>query len=162
MKKILILVGLILLTTGCFAEIEPLNENNEIQKVFAMNEVVNVNNIYYSVIKVEYSEKTSSLNGKGLIKPSEGNEYVLVTIKIENKSEEKIKYFASDWKMQNSLGQEEKAKYTKNFDSAELLQNGVKEGIIIFEQPKKDEDLRLNFYNNSLFDSEYTFQVTIK
>lgn len=161
MKKIFIVLLSVFLLTGCVDEPTPLNVNGETQKEFRMNETAVLNNIYYSIVKLEHSKNPATINGNSFAKPSEGNEFILVTVKIENKSDEKIKYYAGNWKMQNSLGQETGAKYTKNFDSGELLKNGIKEGIIVFEQPINDNDLRLNFYYDTLFSSDYAFQIKI-
>ncbi|MDD5606859.1 MAG: DUF4352 domain-containing protein [Candidatus Pacebacteria bacterium] len=129
--------------------------------MFNLNETVIVNNINYTVTDVQHSNNPATVNNSGFTKPIEGNEFVLVTIKIENKSDKKISYSSFNWKMQNSLGQETDAKYTKDFDSGELLKSGIKEGIIIFEQPIGDGDLKLNFYNNTLFDDSYVFQIDL-
>ncbi len=161
MKKLFIVLLSVLLLTGCVEDPTSLNINGETQKEFSMNETAVLNDIHYNVVKVERSKNPATVNGNSFTKPSEGNEFILVTVKIENKSDEKITYYAGNWKMQNSLGQETEVKYTKNFDSGELLKDGIKEGIIVFEQPVNDNDLRLNFYYDTLFSSDYTFQIKI-
>ena len=96
----------------------------------------------------------------------EGYEYVIVSIKIENKSEEKITYNPYDWKMENSNGQEEEITFTTTDSDTELSSGnlnagGVVEGTLAFEQPQGDTGLKLNYYNNSVFDEDASFKIKL-
>lgn len=71
----------------------------------------------------------------------EGYEYVIVSVKIENKSDEKISYNPFDWKVENSNGQE--------VDTA-------------FTTVNSDTGLKLNYYYNSLFDEDASFKIKLE
>lgn len=120
------------------------NDNNQ-NRVFNINEKITYKNVNYTVTKVETSQGTKHKH------PKEGNEYIIVTIEYENKSNEKVRYSYKDWKMSNSLGEEKprifapvnasNALYTGN-----LVIGGTKTGSMVFEQPLGDEELQLHFY----------------
>ncbi len=126
-----------------------------------INEVAVYKGVNYTVTNVEYS------NGDEWYQPSDGNEYVIITIKIENNSDEKISYNTYDWQMINSQGQEDSATFTiidtdTNLSSGDLIAGGTKEGTIIFEEPKDDASLKLVFYENLLLDDEPNIEIIIK
>lgn len=172
MKKGLIIftTSLLLLfgTTGCTSE-EPTSKDNnnnnnsekqESKKEFTMDETVIFEKVEYTVTNVEHSQ------GSEWDKPNDGKEYVIVHLKIENKSDKKVSYNAYDWKMQNSQGQEDDEAFTTinsstSLNSGDLLSGGVKEGTIVFEQPIGDTELKLNYYAN-MFDDNYSFQISLK
>lgn len=96
----------------------------------------------------------------------EGYEYVIVSVKIENKSEEKISYNPFDWQMENSNGQEESTTFTTidsdtALSSGDLNAGGVVEGTLAFEQPQGDAGLKLNYYANAIFDNEASFKIKL-
>lgn len=91
---------------------------------------------------------------------------MIVAIKIENKSDEKISYNSFDWKMENSNGQEVDTAITiVNTDTAlnsgDLNAGGVVEGTLAFEQPQGDTGLKLNYYYNALFDENASFKIKL-
>lgn len=136
------------------------NEKTEEKKDFSQNEVVIHKNIKYSILKVE---KTQGSNP--YVKPSSGNEYVKVTIQIENNSNEKISYNALDWQMVNEDGVEDAwgtftADDDKNLSTGELDPNGKVSGVLVWEQKKGDSNLRLRYYDN-LLKKDYTFQFKL-
>jgi len=78
------------------------------------------------------------------------NTFVIITIKIENKSDSKIAYNALDWKMINSQGQEDGETFTTidsdtNLNSGDLAPGGTKTGTIVFEQAQGESSP--NFYS---------------
>lgn len=169
MKKgiigIIICSILLIGATGCVDTSEPSgsNINNDSKKEnkteFNQNETVTYKNVAYTITNVEHS------NGTEWNKPAEGKEFVIVTIKIENKSKSKISYNGFDWKMQNSSGQEDSETFTTinndtNLSSGDLISGGVKEGTIAFEQPIDDDSLKLNYYDN-LLSKDYSFQIKL-
>ena len=168
MKKILtIILGIIMLfnLTGCFSTVE-LNDgatdaSGNSKDSFNINETAVFNDVHYTVTNVSYS------NGDEWDQPSDGKEYVIVTVKIENKSDSKISYNTYDWSMVNSQGQEDDEAFTTidndtNLSSGELMAGGTKTGTIVFEQPKDESSLKLLYYSNSLFDENSTFEFIIK
>lgn len=132
----------------------------EVKTEFAQDETVNYEGVEFSVLKVEKSD------GDDFDTPKKGSEYVIVTVKIENKSAEKISYNSFDWKMENSNGQETDTTFTTidsdtTLSSGDLNPGGTVEGTLAFEEPKGDQGLKLNYYDNSLFDDEATFKIKI-
>ena len=100
-------------------------------------------------------------------KPANGKNYVIVTLKIENKSNSKISYNTYDWKMVNSQGQEDDETFATinngtSLNSGDLTANGTKTGTLIYEEPKNETSLKLLYYSNSLFDENSTFEIIIK
>ena len=41
------------------------------------------------------------------------------------------------------------------------MQGGVVEGTLVFEQPQGDTGLKLNYYNNSVFDEDASFKIKL-
>lgn len=167
-KKILlaVLCGFMIFNlTGCFSDAE---SNNKVQDsdgnaktTFNINETATYEGVNYSVTDVKYS------NGDDWNKPASGKQYVIVTIKIENNSDSKITYNVYDWTMVNSQGQEDNETFTiidtdTNLGSGDLLAGGTKTGTIVFEEPKDETSLKLQYYSNSLFDENSTFEIVIK
>lgn len=166
-KKMLIVVFLMFITlglTGCFSDtdgskVQDLDGNSK--TTFKVNETAVYDDVNYTVTNVEYS------NGTEWDKPASGNHYVIVTIKIENKSDSKISYNVFDWKMLNSQGQEDEESFTTidsdtNLSSGDLAVGGTKTGTIVFEEPRNDTSLKLQYYSNSFFDENSTFEFIIK
>lgn len=170
-KKILlaVLFGFMIFgLTGCFSDTGSDNNDNKVQDLngnakttFNVNETAVHEGVNYTVTNVEYS------NGDEWDTPADGKQYVIVTIKIENKSESKISYNVYDWKMLNSQGQEDDEAFSTidsdtNLSSGDLAVGGTKTGTIVFEEPKDETSLKLQYYSNSLFDENSTFEIVIK
>ena len=137
-------------------ETEEKRNKNE----FFQDETVEYNGVEYSILRVEKN------SGKDFVKPKSGYEYVVVFIKIENRSNDKISYNPLDWQMENSKGQE--TSYTiaggdndTALSSGDLNPNGYVEGSIAFEQPVGDSGLKLNYYDNILLTKSPDFQFII-
>lgn len=167
MKKILsvlvcafVLLGL----TGCVSDSESggVTDTNGTKKTsFNVNETAVFENVHYTVTNVEYS------NGDEFDTPANGKNYVIVTLKIENKSEEKISYNTYDWKMVNSQGQEDDETTTTinnetSLNSGDLAAGGTKTGTLVYEESKDETSLKLLYYSNSLFDENSTFEIVVK
>ena len=165
MKKILsiLLCGLVLLgMTGCTTDTESSATDKEKNKKtsFNVNETAVHKDVHYTVTNVEYS------NGTEFNKPSDGKNYVIVTINIENKSDEKISYNALDWKMVNSQGQEDSETITivdsdTNLSSGDLAAGGNKTGTLVFEEDVNETSLKLLYYP-TIIDKESAFEFVIK
>jgi hypothetical protein len=154
MRKILfVIISGLLLFAGCSAKVV------EKKTLFTQNEVVEYDGLRYTVSNVRKSA------GGQWNTPDAGNEYVIVTLKIVNFSDEKKSYNAFDWKMQNSKGIEDSYTFYTNkvyqeLSSGELVAGGSFEGFIVFQQPIGDTGLKLNYYPTML-DSKYKFQIEI-
>ena len=122
-----------------------LGEKATNKKLFNMNEIINYKGVNYEVVKVETSE------GNSYKSPKEGNIFLIVTIKIENNTPNKINYSYKNWTMSNSTQEEEKRIFTSinvgtALYSGKLVIGGIKTGSMVFEQPKDDDKLKLNYY----------------
>jgi len=136
------------------------SNDEERQKDFNQGETAVYNDIEYTITAVEKTQGTNEY-----LKPNEGYEYVKVTLKIENKSDEKISYNALDWQMVNSDGVEDAwGTYTPDDDitlsSGELDAGGKIEGVLVWEQKIGDNNLRLRYYDN-IFEDGYTIQFKL-
>lgn len=135
-------------------------DKKETKKEFSQGEIVNFKGVEYSVTDVKKTTGEDYDNAK------DGYEYVIVTVKIENKSDKKISYNPYDWKMENSKGQEEDNAFTivdsdTSLNSGDLNPGGVVEGTIAYEEPQGDTGLKLNYFDNSLFDEDASFKITL-
>lgn len=135
-------------------------EKKETKKEFTQGEIVNFKGVEYSVTNVNKTTGSDFDNAK------DGYEYVIVTVKIENKSDKKISYNPYDWKMENSNGQEEDNAFTTvdsdtSLNSGDLNPGGVVEGTIAYEEPQGDAGLKLNYFDNSVFDEEASFKIIL-
>lgn len=147
-------------STSNNSENSEVTENKEQKTEFAQNEIVTFKDVNFSITNVTKSA------GVDYDTPKEGYEYVIVSVKIENKSDEKITYNPYDWKMENSNGQEESITFTTidsdtALSSGDLNAGGVVEGTLAFEQPAGDSGLKLNYYDNSVFDEEASFKIKL-
>ena len=138
-------------------------------KVFSMDEVINYNGVDYKIVKVETSD------GNSYKQPKDGNEFLIVTVYIKNNTGDKISYDYKNWTMSNSKGEEKKRIFTSiNVNDAlysgELVIGGIKTGSMVFEQPKNDKKLKMNFYelkkdekgNDVIDESKRVFSVSVK
>lgn len=135
------------------------NEKEETKKEFSVGEVVSYKDVDYTVTKVEKSQ------GQNYDKPADGKEFVIVSLKIVNNSASKITYNAYDWKVANSQGQIDGAAITlvnQNtvLSSGDLAKGGTKEGTLVFEEPKDDSGLYLQYYN-TIIDEDYAFKIKL-
>lgn len=154
-KKLLFMVCALIMAVGL------VSCGEEEKTDYTQGETVTYKGVEYTVTSVERSEGTE------FDAPADGNEYIIVGLKIENKSEEKISYNGLDWQMINSKGQEDSEAFSiVNSDTAlnsgELSAGGVKEGTVVFEQRAGDTGLVLTFYENILLDDEPAFKITLK
>lgn len=136
------------------------NKKEETKTEYKQDETVTFEGVEYTITDVK---KTT---GEGYDQAKDGKEYVIVSLKIENKSDEKVSYNPYDWKMENSNGQEESQTFTTVDDdttlsSGDLNKGGKVEGTIAFEEPKGDDGLKLNYYDNTLLDDEATFKIIL-
>lgn len=168
MKKILsilVFAFVLLGITGCMSDSTSSNEvtdsNGNKKASFNLNEPAIFEDVHYTVTNVEYSK------GSKYDTPAEGKNYVIVTLKIENKSDKKISYNTYDWKMINSQGQEDDETFTTinndtSLNSGDLAAGGTKTGTLVYEESKDETSLKLLYYANSLFDENSTFEIVIK
>lgn len=107
-------------------------------KVYKVEEEAVLGRAGFTVMKVERSR------GKDYVEPGEGNEFIIVTVKKVNKSQDTLSYSESDFSIQTSNGQILDPTYDsfgKEFGSGNLAANGSVEGNVVFEAPKGDNGL---------------------
>lgn len=127
-------------TTPVEKEEAPVEENQE----FKVGEQIQLGDNAIKVVSVEKSQ------GSEFDKPKSGQEYVIVTVEIENKGSENITYNPFDFKMSNSQGQVIDQTFTTisidtSLSSGELAPNGKVSGTIPFEMPVGDTKLQLQY-----------------
>ncbi len=156
-----ILLGvLILIIVSCVAG-GGNGEKENFTTDYTQEQTITYKDVEYSIVKVEKTKGTNEF-----CFPNDGKEYVKVTVRMKNNSEEKVDFNGLDWQMINANGVEDPwGTYTcdddESFSSGELEPGGTYEGVLIWEQTIGDTNLRLRYYNNVLFDDEYTFQWTL-
>ena len=128
-------------------------------KEFKQNEIAVFKDVNYSITKVERN------TGEGYFEASEGKEFIIISIKIENKSSELISYNTLDWKMEDGTGDEYSysiwgSESDTELGSGDLNAGGTKTGTITFEIPKGDTNLTLKYFE-SIFSGERSFEFAI-
>ena len=162
MKKFLALIlSILMMLSFAACSSDSGDEETEKKTSFAVGETADVDGAKYTVTDVEYSQ------GDEWDSPADGKEYVIVTLSIENGTDEDLSYNFLDWTMINSEGQEDSTAFSiidsdTNLSSGDLKPGGSKTGTIVFEEPKDDASLKLLYYANVLVDDEPTFEVVIK
>ncbi len=146
-----------------------IGEKATTDKIFSMGDLITYKGVDYKVVKVETSE------GNSYKAPKEGNEFLIVTIYMKNNTGEKVPYSYVNYTMSNSNGEEKTRIFTSinvkdALYSGNLVIGGIKTGSMVFEQPKDDPKLRINFYELKKGDngedvidySKKVFSVSIK
>ena len=124
-------------------EVKP-NENTT--KIFDINETIRYKDVNYKVKKVEINE-----TGTEYKKPKDGNQFIIITIQYENKSDEPVSYSSRNWKLENEDKEETQRIFTAldvntALYSGKLVIGATKVGTLVFEQSKKYDSFKLNFY----------------
>lgn len=119
-------------------------ELEDIQTEYVVNEPIEFESRIITITDVEYSQ------GSDFDTPSDGKEYVIVTVSIENISDDEISYNPFHFDMRNSQGQIEGQSFSiVDSDTAlspgDLAPGGNVSGTLVFEQPIDDDDLTLLF-----------------
>lgn len=159
MKKILsvfLVLTCLLGMSACSSDEEPSTEGGEVKQEeqkseYALNETAEIEGVKYTLTAVERN------SGFSYNTPESGKEYVIVTVSIENGSEDKVDYNPYNFKMLNSQGQEIDNAFVvdldNQLDSGELTPGGSITGRMCFEEPAGDTGLKLNYYDN-IFNEE--------
>lgn len=138
------------------AEIE---EEAPTKEVFSVGESIQLGDNVLTVDKVDKSA------GSDFDKPKEGHEYLILTVTINNAGKENISYNQFDFKMLNSDGQIQDTAFSiidtdTSLGSGELAPGGKVSGTIVFEQPKDDPGLQLQYTPG--FWSDKTIKVDLQ
>ncbi|MDO4199915.1 MAG: DUF4352 domain-containing protein [Clostridia bacterium] len=129
-------------------------------KEYKVGETVKLSNHELTVISVQRNFST----GNSYIAPASGNEFVKVTVKLENKTDGSINVNPYDFKVQDgngAAGSPKSATFTLNdkFDTAQLAPNGSKTGSMVFEVPKGDKNLTLIYRLSSLVNKQIEIKL---
>lgn len=119
---------------------------NEETKVFKENDTIRYKDVTYKIKKIRTNEE-----GTKYRKPQKDNQFIIVTLEYENMSKNPIKYSAKNWKLENQDKKESQRLFTAlDVDTAlysgKLVIGATKTGTIVFEQPKKYDTFKLNYY----------------
>jgi len=135
------------------------DEDKQEKSEFEQDETVKWKDVEY---KVKSAKKKTPTKYETV---ADGCELVILKIKIENKSEEKISYNPFYFRMENSNGQEKKTKFLGSdnktrLDSGDLTPKGKVEGTLTFEVPKGDKNLKFSYYEPGN-DKDAAFKIKI-
>lgn len=121
------------------------SENKEVEKSqYAVGDVIKFDDKEVTITNVKRNYST----GNEFSKPKSGNEFIKVSVKIDNKSKDTVSVNTFDFKVQDSNGViDDCAAPTYSLDdgleSSQLASEGSKTGSMIFEVPKNDSNLIL-------------------
>ncbi|XBM33797.1 DUF4352 domain-containing protein [Bacillus licheniformis] len=122
-------------TTAAKTSEEKSNDDAKEKTEFGLNETADLDGTHITVTNVKKSM------GNEYFKPNNGNEYVVATLNIENKSDKDISYNPLDFQIQNEDGQITHNTFGPSDDndlsSGNLTPNGKVSGTITFETKKE-------------------------
>ena len=127
-------------------------------KIYKIGDTITNNSVALTVTDVKKD------SGELFDKPKDGNEYVIVYVKIKNVSDSKQTYNPYDFHLQNSKGQLLNVSISAEdgntqLQETQLLPNGEVEGSIGFETPTNDNNLILLF-RDSILHKEISISLT--
>lgn len=147
MKKLLFATTLTLscLLAGC-SSTKGVEQKTDV----AINETATIDQVDQTITNVEYTNQLDEY-----MFAQEGSQFVIVTIRIENKSDEEYDYNALNYRMKNDQGQINN-EYMYSIDNAlnsgSLASQGSIEGRLIFEEPLDQTNLQILYYDNIFSD----------
>src|SRR5699024_2601792 len=144
---------------GTEEESEEEKEEDVENTEFGVGDKVKLDGQGVEVTEVEKSQ------GDDFETPSEGNEFVIVHVAIENNGEDEISYNPFNFKMKNSDGQiEDEGMLMVDSDtslsSGDLAPGGNVSGTLSFEQPNDDDGLELIFETGFWGTDEVVFNLS--
>ena len=137
-----------------------LNTNQtETKKDFVIGDVISFKGGEISVKSVERNYNTGSRYSM----PKKGKEFVKINLLIMNKNNDNFRYNPRDWKMQDSNGAMESDVYITSNDDylglGNLIKGGKKTGSLVFEVPKDDKGLVLQYKPSYFSDDEVKIKL---
>ncbi|MFP7197685.1 DUF4352 domain-containing protein [Bacillus licheniformis] len=140
-------------TTAAKTSEEKSNDDAKEEKTeFGLNETADLDGTHITVTNVKKSM------GNEYFKPNNGNEYVVATLNIENKSDKDISYNPLDFQIQNEDGQITHNTFGPSDDndlsSGNLTPNGKVSGTITFET-KRAKHIKLSTLLNFGMTKDY-------
>lgn len=146
---IIILFIIILLSINLYNSLFDIStEVSDNNKSFEVNDTVRYRDVNYRIKKVEINDV-----GTEYKKPKKDNWFIIVTLEFENKSDKAIKYSSKNWKLESEESTSKRVFTGLDVNTAlysgKLVIGAVKSGTLVFEQPKKYNNLKLNYYEIS-------------
>lgn len=95
-------------------------------------------------------------------KPVNGYQLILVNVKIKNRSNSRISYSSSDFKIKDKHGnivRQEWYDYGKGLGRGELDANGEVYGTLTFQVPKEDNDFSILYDPAFIFSKEVEIKI---
>lgn len=148
---VLVIIGVIIALSGkdngssnSSPKPDSSKSTTKVKTEYKVGEEINVSGKKLTVTDVKKS------SGKEYNIPDAGKEFVIVTVKFENTSDNTLSYNAYDFKLQDSNGviqgpdlSGEVLATKTGINSGELAKGGKVEGTVGFQAPKGDKDLTL-------------------
>jgi hypothetical protein len=126
---------------------------------FAVGETIDIDSKQLTVTNVERNYET----GNQFSKPESGNEFVLVTVTIQNNSKSDLMYSTFNFQLQDSNGVKHNEAITAltegRLNTGTLAPGGKITGKLAYEVPQGDTGLKLVFESGSLFDKTVTVKL---
>jgi len=126
---------------------------------FAVGETIDIDNKQLTVTSIERNYET----GNQFSKPESGNEFVLVTVTIQNNSKSDLMYSTFNFQLQDSNGVKHNEAITAltegRLNTGTLAPAGKITGKLAYEVPKDDTGLKLVFESGSLFGKTVTVKL---
>ena len=137
------------------------SENKEVEKSqYAVGDVIKFDDKEVTVTNVKRNYNT----GNEFSRPKSGKEFVKVTVKVRNKSDNTISIDLSDFKIQDSNGvidtySAPTFSLEDELETTQLAPEGTITGSIIFEVPKGDKNLVLIYKPNFWYDKKIEIKL---
>lgn len=131
---------------------EPKTSTALADEVYAVGQTASIDNCEMTVTNVKKSA------GGEYDKPQkDGSEFVIVSVTIKNDGKDNLAYNPYYFKMKNSQGQITDTTFTTvdqstALNSGDLASGGSVSGTIVFEEPKNDAGLILQYQDNVFAD----------
>ena len=122
-------------------------QTKEEKSDFAVGDVISYKGREVTVVSAERNYNSNN----EFLQPKSGKEFVKVSIKIENKSNDKLSYNSYNWEIQDSNGDIQSVDAGLQFtvdgalNSGDLAPNGKKTADLYFQVPKDDTNLVLHY-----------------
>lgn len=141
------------------AEDSKKNESSqqETAKTYKIGDAVEIEGVSVTVDSMQRGYTSE------LMKPDDGQEYIMLTVTIKNNSGDKKSYNAYDWNIETSEGDihsyEAMAQGSNALNSGDIANGGKKTGTLVFEVPKNDTGLKVHYKANYFLDNEVVIEL---
>lgn len=147
-------------STATSTKAEDTKKSEDTKKTYKKGDTIELKGMCLTVTDVKKSA------GSEFEKPKSGMEFVIVTVKIENKGKDTIAYNPLYFKVKNSKGQINQQTFTTidqdtTLNSGDLAKGGEVTGTIAFEEPKDDKDLQLQFQDD-IFTKDSAIDISLQ